>query len=265
MAVSGTGILEDPYVVTTYADLVDTATIPSCYIKIGNDINIADEYPNGDMPTLVLVSCVIDGDGKKISNWYKKSDFIITFNTGDTQIHDLEINNIVNIGYISFKFVGSNSNYHLVDCKIRGKMKRLQESNTNEGSNYNWLRCSIYVETSGSDGAIVVPYEYAGFKDCYIKVKQSGLYLFNTSTNSLVESCYIKSNRYFGREMLTNCACELTTDQSATISASASMMNIIDGTKAPNITCSSSSGYASIPTADWLNTEVLAAAGFNCG
>lgn len=265
MAVSGTGILEDPYVVTTYADLVDTATIPSCYIKIGNDINIADEYPNGDMPTLVLVSCVIDGDGKKISNWYKTSDYIIIFNTGDAQIHDLEINNIVNIGYTSFYFKGSNPNYHLVDCKIRGKTKQLQKCYYEDGSSYNWLRCSIYVKTSGGDSAIISAYENAGFKDCYIKVEQSGAYLFNTNRDSLVDSCYIKSNRYFGRETLTNCACELTTNQSVTITTAASMKNIIDGTKAPNITCSNSSGYASIPTTDWLNTAVLAAAGFNCG
>ena len=51
MAVTGTGTQADPYVVTTYAELVEKAAESGKYVKIGNDINITDEYPNGDMVT----------------------------------------------------------------------------------------------------------------------------------------------------------------------------------------------------------------------
>ena len=75
MAITGTGTQADPFVVTTYSELAQKITNPDslseCYIKVGNDINIADEYPFGDMPVLDFGNNVfLDGDGKTITNWY---------------------------------------------------------------------------------------------------------------------------------------------------------------------------------------------------
>ena len=75
MAITGTGTQADPFVVTTYSELVSKITNPDslseCYIKVGNDIDIAEEYPFGDMPVLDFGNNVfLDGDGKTITNWY---------------------------------------------------------------------------------------------------------------------------------------------------------------------------------------------------
>ena len=72
---AGTGAQADPFVVTTYSELAQKITNPDslseCYIKIGNDIDIAEEYPFGDMPVLDFGNNVfLDGDGKTITNWY---------------------------------------------------------------------------------------------------------------------------------------------------------------------------------------------------
>ena len=70
MSITGTGTQADPYIITTYAELVEKAAESGVYIKVGNDINITKEYPEGNMPTLTINS-PIDGDNTKISNWYK--------------------------------------------------------------------------------------------------------------------------------------------------------------------------------------------------
>jgi hypothetical protein len=75
MAITGTGTQADPFVVTTYSELVSKITNPDslseCYIKVGNNIDIAEEYPFGDMPVLDFGANVfLDGDGKTITNWY---------------------------------------------------------------------------------------------------------------------------------------------------------------------------------------------------
>jgi uncharacterized Zn finger protein len=54
MAVTGTGTQADPYVVTTYGELVEKAKTSGVYIELANDINIADEYPNENMPQLEI-------------------------------------------------------------------------------------------------------------------------------------------------------------------------------------------------------------------
>ena len=75
MAITGTGTQADPFVVTTYSELAQKITNPDslseCYIKVGNDIDITEEYPFGDMPVLDFGNNVfLDGDGKTITNWY---------------------------------------------------------------------------------------------------------------------------------------------------------------------------------------------------
>ena len=97
MAISGSGTQADPWIVTTYAELV-TKAVSDGYIKIGNDINITDEYPDGDMPTLSMGDCDIDGNIKTISNWYRNTSGYCIANTDSTDtlcnIHDLTLKNI---------------------------------------------------------------------------------------------------------------------------------------------------------------------------
>lgn len=262
---AGSGTFEDPYIATTYAELVDYAANTGTYTTVDNDINIADEYPDGDMPTLV-VRGIVDGNDKKISNWYKtSSDAIISIIGSYGQIHDLDINNIMCVNSFAIYCENYNAGFKLVDCKIRGKCKGLLSASRGNGSSRNFLRCSIYVKTYWQYGAIDSGYYEFGVKDSYVKfdANPDSAYLWDLSVDTTIDSCYIKSNRLLGRQCLENCACELTTNQTTTVDASATLKNIIDATKAPNVSCSN--GYAAIPTADWLDISVLAAAGFNCG
>ena len=64
------GTASDPWVVASYSELVAQAGLGG-YIVLTRDINIADEYPNGDMETLLLNNAYIDGQGHTIHNWYK--------------------------------------------------------------------------------------------------------------------------------------------------------------------------------------------------
>ena len=68
MAITGTGTQADPYVVSTWADLVTKAAESSVYIKLGADIDLNDEYPEGITSGCDLACAEIDGDSYKIKN-----------------------------------------------------------------------------------------------------------------------------------------------------------------------------------------------------
>ena len=71
MSITGTGTIDDPYVVTTWDELAEKAALGSSsapvYVKLGNDINALDEYPDGNIPRITLAANV-DGDGRTIRN-----------------------------------------------------------------------------------------------------------------------------------------------------------------------------------------------------
>ena len=116
MSITGTGTQADPYVVTTYAELVEKAAESGVYIKVGNDINITSEYPEGNMPTLTLNS-PIDGANKKISNWYKiTSGYCVE---AKNTVSDLTFGNI-NIASDCSGFYHANeqTDPHFENCKF---------------------------------------------------------------------------------------------------------------------------------------------------
>ena len=77
MAITGTGTSADPYVVTTWDELVAKASETGKYVKLGNDIDMNTEYPEG-LETGFQIKCVeVDGDGKDIKNLYIKSGYFI--------------------------------------------------------------------------------------------------------------------------------------------------------------------------------------------
>jgi hypothetical protein len=127
MAITGTGTQADPFAVTTYAELVEKAAESGVYIKVGNDINITDEYPDGDMPPLVVKS-IIDGDNKTITNWYAMyindsgKNVINVYNTG--VIKNLNLKNVYAMLYSSCGFVANadsnDDTYCFENCNISG-------------------------------------------------------------------------------------------------------------------------------------------------
>ena len=265
MAITGTGTQVDPYVVTTYGELVDVAktseTYTGTYIKIGNDINISQEYPDGDMPTLVINGKIIDGDNKKISNWYKLDGALINF-TGASQIHDCEIANLYRLGEC-INFSGYIADYHFLNCKLHGVVGVLFQAIDDNGSVNNFSRCSFNIKGSG---LVANSWSYIGMLNCNIKFHctQSSGRVFDTSRSTHVRNCYIEANVLPGGGNFDNCVLDVTTTQSISYSGGSGSPSIYNTTHAPNIT-SDGNHMIGVPDNKWLDVDYLNSVGFNAG
>ena len=281
MAVTGTGTIDDPFVVTTYSELVNTASTVGSYVKVGNDINITDEYPDGDMPPLVVKS-VIDGDNKTITNWYAMytndsgKNVIIVYNTG--VIKNLNLKNVYAMLYSSDAFVSNgNSNddtYCFENCNISGV---ISSGRFFEGYYCEYLMkdCSVNLlfKTSAfvyiSQGSM----KDAEINNCYVKLKsESNYYLFNSEASYAPDlgrdSYYEIDQAAFGMPtafIFSNCVFDITTNSTFTfnINDSSASPSIINTTKAPN--CTPQNKLLGVTAENWLNTEYLASIGFNAG
>lgn len=275
MAITGTGTQADPYVVTTYAELVEKAAESGKYVKIGNDINITDEYPDGDMPMLTLANH-IDGDGKIIANWYKTtgSDYLIQVNSGG-QVENLKFRNIYNT-YASyeFRFTGANSNYHFINCEFSGihgyTGGMFMSAPSSSGSKNNFKSCSFNIKVNSAYGFANGSEAYAGLKDCYLKIQlpanNNGIFgSMNSSSFSgtFVDSCYIESNAKIGSDIIKNSVCDITTNATFTLDGDSTNLSIFNKTHAPNVTAGS--GFAAVTDENWLDVSYLNSIGFNAG
>ena len=281
MAVTGTGTIDDPFVVTTYAELVNTASTVGSYVKVGNDINITDEYPDGDMPSLVVKS-VIDGDNKTITNWYamytndSSKNVIIVYNTG--VIKNLNLKNVYAMLYSSDAFVSNgNSNddtYCFENCNISGV---ILSGRFFEGYHCKYLMkyCSVNLLFKTS-AFVYISQGYmkdAEINNCYVKLKsESNYYLFNSEASYAPDlgrdSYYEIDQAAFGMPtafIFSNCVFDITTNSTFTfnINDSSASPSIINTTKAPN--CTPQNKLLGVTAENWLNTEYLASIGFNAG
>ena len=269
MAVTGTGTIDDPFVVTTYAELVEKASAFRTYIKVGNDINITDEYPDGDMPTL-QVNSPIDGDGHVISNWYRTVGAELIAITDSSHVDNLTLKNIyVTYSGAIFSFPTNNAAWRFNNCKFSGYVSKWLYNGSNP---YNHFKnCSFNIKTANSSNYYIMN---SNCLNCYIHVhftKSGGNGLFGN--NAKVENSYIevtaddsvKNTVTLGQfGSVTNCVIDsyLTTSQSLE-SYSSSALSIINSTHAPNYTVSGK--LALVDDEHWLNTEYLASIGFNAG
>ena len=101
MAITGTGTQADPYVVTTWAELASKTSETGVYIKLGNDIDMNDEYPEGLTSGLTVKCAQIDGDGKAIKNLYFKSERFILCEGNCTWKNTEFLNMVIGDGYNS--------------------------------------------------------------------------------------------------------------------------------------------------------------------
>lgn len=270
MSITGTGTQADPYVVTTYAELVEKASAFSTYIKVGNDINITDEYPDGDMPPL-QVNSPIDGDGHVISNWYRTVGAELIAITDSSHVDNLTLKNIyVTYSGAIFSFPTNNAAWRFNNCKFSGYVSGWLYSGSNpynhfkncsfniksgnSGSNYylmqsNCLNCYIHVHFTKSGGN--------GLWGNWAKVENS--YIEVTADDSVKNAVTLGD---FGS--VTNCVIDsyLTTSQSLESYSSADL-SIINSTHAPNYTVSGK--LALVDDEHWLDTAYLASIGFNAG
>lgn len=280
MAVTGTGTIDDPFVVTTYSELVNTASAVGSYIKVGNDINITDEYPDGDMPNLDVKS-IIDGDNKTISNWYARytnetKDVIIVYNTG--VIKNLNLQNIYAILSSSSGFVANadsnDDTYCFENCNISGV---ILSGRFFEGYYCKYLMKDCSVNLLFKTSAFVyISQAYmkdAEINNCYVKLKsESNYHLFNSEASydpDLGRDSYYEIDQVaFGMPktfIFSNCVFDITTNSTFTfnINDSSASPSIINTTKAPN--CTPQNKLLGVSDENWLNTEYLASIGFNAG
>lgn len=269
MAVTGTGTQADPYVVTTYAELVEKAAESGKYVKIGNDINITDEYPNGDMPMLV-VRAEIDGDGKTISNWYRTTSntiYAIQFTNKDYgSIKNLNIFNI----YIksSIYFMRSDPRYRtealLTNCNVSGIMANNHAfyscawgtAVVFRGCSFN-LKCSKFMDTG----------EEVGFASCYLKIQTTASYILRSSDSSIYSDSYIEAvapnlTSVSSGSKFSNSVLDITSNASFSVT-STSEVSIVNSTHAPNVTVSGNA--VAVTDENWLDVSYLSSIGFNAG
>lgn len=274
MAVSGTGNSQaDPFVVTTYADLVEKAAELGVYVKVGNDINITDEYPEGDMPTLT-VNSPIDGNNKKILNWYKTTsgycvdvkntvsnlilgNINITSNCSGfyhaNQQTDPHFENcgFYGIFYNHFK-VGDKS--ELKDCTMHLSLRKNVPTGTSTLADFDGIffnNCYLIADdtTATASRNLFPNYNYRPFaKDSYFIVK--------TTATSIAQ--------YSDGQGAENSVFDITTNMQWTWgNASGYSCSIFNKTSAPNV--SESNNVKAVTDEYWLNVEHLASIGFNAG
>lgn len=107
MAITGSGTSADPYIVTTYGELVQAASRESKYIEFPKEpgtINIEDEYGKTEPPQLVIRNGVhINGNGWEIHGlWGEHHNCISRIGTGGSYMNNL-----------TFSSFHSQSNYFL--------------------------------------------------------------------------------------------------------------------------------------------------------
>lgn len=275
MAVTGTGTQQDPWIVTTYAELVDKAADEG-YIKVGNNINIIDEYPNGDMPPLLIVNSDIDGDGKIISNWYytAASWCIESTDSNDTTscIHDLIIRNVYikDTAYGLCKRAEDNGDRpFFVGCDISGKL--YTPITTDSSSTLRFKDCSINCNLTNQK-----PFgEKGGFFDnCYVVFE-------STFTGNFFLDLWGKTGKdsYFELSLpslaansrldaygagFENCVLDVTSNAAFYVGGGSSAVSIINTTHAPNCT-PDGTNTKGVDDANWLDTAYLSSIGFNAG
>lgn len=271
------GSQANPWIVTTYAELVNKAANSGEYVRINNDINIIDEYPNGDMPQLAL-KAIVDGNNKKISNWYKTSGEPIYVDNGSAQLYNCTIANIYAKNGACFVVCnGYNADYHFINCNFYGVlwMPIIQAINDYYSSR-NFKSCSFNIENNGDGRAIVNNiYSYIGMKSCYIKVKNKGNAsdMINTTISTFIEDSYIEANiPCGGYSLISNSVLDITTTATFTVNGNSSnALCILNSTHAPNATVSSTpgvtinNGFALVDDTHWLDVNYLNGIGFNIG
>jgi hypothetical protein len=269
MAIDGSGTQQDPWIVTTYDELVEKAAESGEYVRIANDINITDEYPDGDMPQLVLKANV-DGNGKKLSNWYKTTYGTAIYVQGATaQLYNCTIGNIYCKNDTFAEIRSYNQDFHFVNCNFHGityydLFKAIDENN----STRNFSSCSFYINSKNNGYAAIVSnmYSYIGMQYCSIKVASStASTVFAAQTGTFVDSCYIESTIPCGSySSVKNSVLDLTTNTTFTANGNASNdLNIINSTHAPNATAGD--GFALVDDTHWKDVNYLSSIGFNAG
>lgn len=272
MAITGTGTEQDPYVVTTYDELVAKAAESGKYVKIGNDINVLAEYPNGDVPTLV-VNGYVDGDNKTISRIYNtENKHCISFNnSADSYIENTKFTNISTTYSLIDNSTSAQYHVTLRNCAFAGLMRDGYILNRTGSYCGSVSGCSFNI--SGSDLHLVNDNYDNVYENCNIKVETSASWLcYNNARNrtATFDGCYLEISApdlaRFGDESSTyarfnNSVLDITTANAVGIDGNNSSVSIFNSTHAPNI--ATTGNTKGVSDEKWLDVAYLQSIGFN--
>lgn len=280
MAITGTGTQADPYIITTYAELVSKADEQGAYITVGNDINITSEYPDGNMPTLEIDSTHIDGNNKTISNWYKNtSGYCIEWtnsNDATSDIKNLILGNIIPSSNVTaFCKTVSHTVPVFENCGFYGDLNSIFK----EGETALVKDCSFNfnLKKQVTQGESTF-YDFNGiiFENCYVILKDTTAVAQRHLFSNFYTNPFAK-NSYFEVETTAASMTQYKQGQGAEnsvfdIQASASWewgnaegysCSIFNSTSAPNLT--GSNNVKAVDDTHWLDVAYLSSIGFNAG
>lgn len=276
------GTEDDPYLATTWAELVAYAAESNKYVKVANNIDVLAEYPDGDAPTLVL-SSYVDGNNKTISRWYCTGERYLIY-TGES-CHYIKNCTFTNIktGYslCSIDVPSGQDSYVVIsNCKFAGIMGNGYIFSPRQNSNYrNGTIQNITIDIKGSDLKLV----YLGSSALFWT---DNYYNFNikltSNASTLINSATTSRHQYFHDSQLElhmpnlaravseasycsfdNCILDLYKETNDFIfSGENANVSIFNKTHAPETT-EIPNKMVGILDVNWHNPTALAEAGFN--
>lgn len=262
MAITGTGTQNDPYIVTTWDEFVEKAAISGAYIKLGNDINLNDEYPEG-ITSQTLVRCTeIDGDNHIIKNLANKNCCIFypPYNTFVT-IKNTKFLNCCLKGS-SFVYNNSTAGITFSLCSFNGE---LYENAVFSSQTATLRRCSMNFDLHGnSTSASFNNGEQTYYYYCNIKLK-NGILRMNGENNYVTGenmSVLVGSGKYnvFDVSIPTENYITFNDNHYRGYYNTNSLINDdkVEGTKSFN----ANDGNYALTTEDLTNAEYLSSIGF---
>ena len=285
MSITGTGTQADPFVVTTYAELISKASQGSAsemvYVKLGNDINVLDEYPNGNVPSVALAAYV-DGDGKTIKNLYSQtvsdSNGIFTLSSGS--FVNVKFRNIFTYQpvFSSSSAITSARRAVFQDCEFTGVCNTVfYKAN---GSCASFVRCSFNLK--GSSAIIASTYTPL-MTNCFIRFSSPATKIFQfTSTAStqkkMLDATYIEADMPALKAItmndgdtttkdsavyIDNSVLDIKTEGEFTVGCSDGVreVSIIRASHAPDVT--GTDNIVAVDETHWLDAAYLDSIGFD--
>lgn len=285
MAITGSGTIEDPFVVETFSELVDKIRFSSSYVKLKQDIDVSAEFPNG-YNTQITISGALNGNNYSIKNLYTfKTNLASMFNFSSNSSSSITNCNFTNLNIASPLFSYASSSLPNRNVITSTNFSGVCSNGVAGQSTYitppPCFSCSFNIDGIKSTFGNV-RYNLA-LENCYIKFKSDATHFFNF--NGFVSSFQgHPKNSYFELDMpnfeklmeynstlttqdidssFSNCIFDIMTNKSFSLENNNPINCIINTTHAPKAEIKS--GWSGVSEEDWLNKEKLRAAGLAIG
>lgn len=177
---TGTGTQANPYIATTWDELAEKAAISGAYIKLGNDINLNDEYPEGITSETTVGCTEIDGDNHIIKNLANKNCGIFT--PAPNVFAMIKNTKFLNCRLKGFSFV-VHSSYGGITFSLCSFSGGLYENAVFSSQTATLRRCSMNFNLNGNPtSASLSGGEQTYYYYCNIKLK-NGILRMNGENN----------------------------------------------------------------------------------